>query len=969
MAPKTLRVCHINARSLSAPSRLLDFEILTANHSIDILCITETWLTAHKPSTQYLIPGFQPPFRRDRPTGPGGGVAVYVRSSLHTSPVQLPPSISIECLSLSIRLSKKTKLSIITAYRPPASNHEDFSAQLSQVTDISLSLKPTALCIAGDFNAKTAEWYHKQKTDSPGKHLYNFSISHNLTQVISQPTYGLHTDSPSLLDLMFIDKPHLVKHASVLSPITDHCPTIVQLQMRGQPIFKPSSSFSWDYDNADFDGLRSALATIDWSPVLTSDDVDQTVTSWSTQFLQVLHQHVPLKKHCHRPGSKPWYSPFLRKLAKFKDRLFLKSRGCAADSTEVLSFKKARNWYVSELRKAEHLFYRSLQARFPANSQRWWSKLKRAVSWSPKHSIPPLSSASCLHLSPVEKAETLNNMFSSQCSVPPMDSSPTLPQPTLSFNFPMITEDVIQKSLCDLNVMKSAGLDKLSNRILKESAKYIAAPLLHIFNLSLTSGTFPKQWKVAKISPVYKKKGSQSDPSNYRPISLLCSVSKVFESLIKTHLLNFCQSNQVLPPEQYGFLPGRSTTWQLLSLLEDFYDSIDNRNHVHALFLDVSKAFDRVDHSLLLKKCSSIGLSDQSCQWLASYLKDRFIITYVDGQASSPLPTSSGVPQGSVLGPLLFLIYFSSLPNSIETSSSSMFADDTLVYNLNCSYYAKPDTHTCCTLQLDVDRVSNWAKVWNTTFNATKSANIVFGRALKEDGQVPALSLDGTPVPRCTSTRHLGLTLTSSLQWSVHIDQLIHSVGWKVCLLKRLAFSARLPLRTLSHLYCSLIRPSLEYASCAWDNCLTSDSNLLERLQLSLARSFLSSQLGSPTVSAFSKCDVLAGMSWPTLSWRRRRQKLVYFWSAKKGLGPPSLTSKIPPALSDHCSYSFRSPHLLQIPRSKTARRMSSFISSSCILWNSLPPSVASTSQSISSFKARLDLFFSPDKFSFSLPK
>ena len=262
------------------------------------------------------------------------------------------------------------------------------------------------------------------------------------------------------------------------------------------------------------------------------------------------------------------------------------------------------------------------------------------------------------------------------------------------------------------------------------------------------------------------------------------------------------------------------------------------------------------------------------------------------------------------------------------------------------------------------------ALAFTSNMPVVASSNSVFGRSSKQDDPVPSSTfyLNGEPIPHHASTRHLGLTLTASLHWSDHIDLLIHAVAWKLCVLKRLAFSASLPLRTLSHLYCSLIRPSLEYASCVWDNCLASDSHRLERLQLSLARSFLSSHLGSSAASSLSKCNLLTNLSWPTLSWRRRRQKLIYFWSLQKGFGPPALAAKVPPLFSDHSSYSFRSPHLLQTPRSRTTRRLTSFLSSSCILWNSLPSSVASTSQSISSFKARLDTFFSSDKFTFGLP-
>ena len=238
-------------------------------------------------------------------------------------------------------------------------------------------------------------------------------------------------------------------------------------------------------------------------------------------------------------------------------------------------------------------------------------------------------------------------------------------------------------------------MEGVSNRLLRSCASALAEPLCHIFNLSLVKSVFPLSWKSTVVQPIYKQKGDRSVPTNYRPIALLPCVSKVLEGFVRKQLLSYCLENDLIPDEQYGFLPKRSTTWPLLAVLDQWEKALDEGHFVHACFLDVAKAFDRVDHDLLLSRLSSLGVQKSELAWFASYLQHRNISTTVDGVLSSPLPITSGVPQGSVLGPLLFILFFRDLPATVS-SDCALFADDTLVYNTSCKGDGSP---WCCNLQ------------------------------------------------------------------------------------------------------------------------------------------------------------------------------------------------------------------------------------------------------------------------------
>ena len=423
-----------------------------------------------------------------------------------------------------------------------------------------------------------------------------------------------------------------------------------------------------------------------------------------------------------------------------------------------------------------------------------------------------------------------------QCSVPNQSLLLAFDQ-YYSWKFLLLPHRVSfsYKKLSTLNVWKACGNDGIPNRVLKECAATLAGPLTHIFNCSLQSGQFPAQWKRGEIKPLYKHKGTRSDPSCYRPVVLLPCVSKVFESLVKDQLQAHCLNKHAIPDEQFGFLPHRSTVWQLLSVVDDWDRALDSGSAVHACFIDMAKAFDRVDHALLSHVLSTLGVSGIELCWFESYLHERSVCTVVEQHKSPFARISSGVPQGSVLGPLLFIIYYRRLP-SVVSSSCAMFADDTLMYD-HCS--GINGESPCCRLGNDIPRLDTWASEWCTTFNASKSAHMLItgNRRLRNFSRpVSSLSISGDVIPLVRSTVHLGICLSSTLSWSEHITRLIHRVQFKVFTLKRLA--RRLGSEGLvTRLFLSLIRPSLEHAAPAWDSCSKHDAMSLERVRIYSSRS------------------------------------------------------------------------------------------------------------------------------------
>ncbi len=970
MAPKTLKMCHVNVRSLLAATRLLDLEILCANNDIDILCLTETWLSSSnaKPGCSNLnLPGFQPPIRCDRVHKRGGGVAVYVRRGLTATPVSFPDILEAVCLK--VLLPQRKFLHVVAIYRPPKGNVSpaEFVSYLESAVDSIKNSANSTICIVGDFNAKHSIWWDGQASNEPGELLFNYAMTNGFAQVIEGPTRDPNGPAAAQLDLMFINNVDLLRSFNVLSEVADHCPTVLTISVnrhRGKCRYRES----FDFNNANLPDLAKFLQDVDWSPVLSSEQAEDALDSWYRIFFSAVHHFVPQRRTAVHPNNKPWYSSFLHRLRRHRDRLFNRSRGLPSDHQLNIAYRKVRNWYVAELRYAERTYYvnlgRHLSDRLSMrDSHRWWAAAKSACGLKANVGIPPLQENGRTHVSAHDKAATLNRLFADQCSAP----TASTPLPDVSgavvpaFEFDCISVSEVSAHLQHLNVWKATGLDRVCHRLLKACARGIATPLCHIVNLSLSSGSFPSAWKRAVIKPLFKNKNNRSDPKSYRPVALLSCLSKVVESFVRKQLLRHCFSHSLIPDEQFGFMPKRSVVWQLLAVLDDWDQALDRGDRVHACFLDVSKAFDRVDHGLLLLKLSSIGLKGTELAWFESYLRDRSICTEVDGSFSDFQPISSGVPQGSVLGPLLFIIYFNDLPSAASSSCScALFADDTLLYDPRCKATASP---SCCQLQKGLSQVETWACNWATTFNASKSAHILRSNCTRkrQDNHAGPLFMNDQPIPAMHCVKHLGLVVSAAPDWSEHVKSILQRVNYRVYTLKRLAHRCESRF-FVKRMFESLVRPILEFASPVWDSCRRSDQVVLERVQLSVARAVLRQSRIS-----FSNRKVLQDIGWPTLAWRRRRYKLLLLWRLLHGDGPPSLCKAVPPLVSSRASYSFRNRNTVSFPCCSTVRRLKSFLPSAILLWNSLPSSITEAISS-PSFISKLDLHFSADKFSFGLP-
>ena len=924
---KELHIINMNFRSIN--NKFEELLHICQELQPDIICITETWLDDSVPTNTCIPPGYRM-IRKDRSEeykqkygrNKGGGIAIYYKEHLKVERKDYLTDAVEEILWVQVKTKASFMLGVvyraeytdIISERPGESKLEENIRKASEISN--------RLILTGDLNIDIKS---KSELANQLKDVYK---SYGLSQYVKKPTrVNPKNGKATLIDHIWSNKEiNLIKKAGTFTGVSDHFGTYMKLNVQQQAPQKETIRYRCfkNYNGEDYrNDLNSKLNTSDINKYIDDNDVNKATEELIKMMQETADIHAPEKefKVGKEKNKVKWFSDDLKEKIKQKNELLSDYFTSGAKSLYERA-NKLKNDINHMKRKLKKAYYTEKIEEADKDSKKLWQLLKEITGTGKnKDSVEP-------EMLTQEKVNSHNKFLATvgaeiqkQLKV---QNHPTDYTALKGFQFKEEKNDDVVKLIDRIRIDVAVGSDKISAKLIKDAKLIIAPFLTRIINAGYKTSTFPDSMKTTVIKPLHKKK-SIDDIANYRPISILPTLSKVYERAASNQIINYLESQKKLSKCQHAYRSMHSTLTCLVEVLNHIYKMIDQKRCIAVASLDLSKAFDSISHTLILHKLSKLGIGEECLNWIKSYLKDRKQRTKFKNFTSTEETVVSGIPQGSIIGPLLFICFTNDLSAEFTDCKIVAYADDSQLI---------VDAENIVQLKSKIEKVIKTAQKWyeansmKNNIGKTEILSINCGQR-KHHFKVTVMD-EGKPVVIETKEciKVLGVKLDHTLSWKKQINAVKRKAMNVIRNLNRI--NHLLPIRHRIQLYKSLVEPNFNYADVAWGGCGVTNAKSLQLAQNFAARSILGMRKSASATTALNKLKLL------NLKQRRTVHETVFTHKSLINKHPENINSTYQQQLP-RTNTRGAAAGRLNIPKHNTAKYEQSPLYRTIKSWNAAP--------------------------------